>query len=1056
MTETPTYEELERRVQELERDNFQLKKELKEVHFFSEEIMRYMSEGLVLTDVRETVIFINHRLSQILGYLPEQIIGKSWLDMVSAEHLATAQEALARRAQGHIDRYEIILRHEDGHKFPVLIGAGPRFDKQSGKFIGTMGVVTDITDRKQAEDALKRKHTMLARTEAVAHVGSWEWEAEGDRVTWSKELFRIFGLEPVEKAPSFDEHQAFYVPDDRVRLVEAVEECLRNSVPYDLEVSFMRTDGQLRHCVVRGFPEQDSDGSVKRLYGSLHDITERKKTEETLNKSHEMLKFTEAMANIGSWEWDVQHDRTYWSEELFRIFGRDPSEGAPPFAEQSELYADGDMQRLRDAVEGCIKRGTRYEIELRAIRTDGDIRHCVSRGKAQYDENGKVFRLIGSFQDITKRKLSEDALRESENQINSIFRSAPVGIGSVVNRVLSKVNKRLCEITGYDERELIGQCSRMLYPSDEDFEYAGREKYAQIADHGTGTVETRWQKKDGSIIDVLLSSTPVDLQDQSKGVTFTALNITARKQAEMALKESEERFRTLMENIDAVAVQGYGPDGTTQYWNKASERLYGYSRQEAIGRNLLDLIIPSEMKGAVVEEMQEMAESGQPIPSGELLLMHKDGSRVPVISHHTIVRVPGREQELFCLDVDITERKQAEEERENLRKQLNQAQKMESVGRLAGGVAHDYNNMLGVILGHTEMALLQADETHDLYPDLKEIQKAAIRSADVTKQLLAFARKQTISPKQLDLNNTVASMLNMMRRLIGEDIDLLWKPSAHLWPVKMDSTQIDQILANLCVNAKDAIAGVGKLTIETGKQTFDEEYCNAHPGFIPGDFVMLAVSDNGCGMDKDILDNLFEPFFTTKKAGKGTGLGLATVYGIVKQNNGFINVYSEPGQGTTFKIYLSRFFADEGTDNKSMPEKNEAAGGTETILLVEDEPSILEITTMMLERKGYSVLPAAAPAKAIELAESHADTIHLLMTDVVMPEMNGKDLAEKLKTLYPDILLLFMSGYTSDVITHQGVLDDGVTFIQKPFSMGDLTEKVRDVLDTSPDKTQKG
>jgi PAS domain S-box-containing protein len=538
-------------------------------------------------------------------------------------------------------------------------------------------------------------------------------------------------------------------------------------------------------------------------------------------------------------------------------------------------------------------------------------------------------------------------------------------------------------------------------------------------------------------------------------VTFTALNITERKQAEMALKESEERFRTLMENIDAVAVQGYGPDGTTQYWNKASERLYGYSRQEAIGRNLLDLIIPSEMKGAVVEEMQEMAESGQPIPSGELLLMHKDGSRIPVISHHAIVRVPGREQELFCLDVDITERKKAEEERENLRKQLNQAQKMESVGRLAGGIAHDYNNMLGVILGHTELALFQADESHDLHSDLKEIQAAAQRSADITKQLLAFARKQTISPKKLDLNNTVESMLNMLRRLIGEDIDLVWKPSAHLWPVKMDPSQIDQILANLCINAKDAIAGVGKLTIETGKQTFDEEYCNENPGFIPGDFVMLAVSDNGCGMDKDTLDNLFEPFFTTKEAGKGTGLGLATVYGIVKQNKGFINVYSEPGQGSTFKIYLSRFFADEGTDKKSMPEKNEAAGGTETILLVEDEPSILQMTRIMLERKGYSILSAATPSEAINTANAHIGKIHLLMTDVVMPEMNGRDLSEIISETYPDIKLLFMSGYTANVIAHQGVLDDGVAFMQKPFSMGDLTEKVREVLDTSPDKTQR-
>ncbi|HKL00882.1 MAG TPA: ATP-binding protein, partial [Desulfotignum sp.] len=374
-----------------------------------------------------------------------------------------------------------------------------------------------------------------------------------------------------------------------------------------------------------------------------------------------------------------------------------------------------------------------------------------------------------------------------------------------------------------------------------------------------------------------------------------------------------------------------------------------------------------------------------------------------------------------------------------------QAQKMESVGRLAGGVAHDFNNMLGVILGHTELALLQADEEHELHDDLKEIQTAAKRSADITKQLLAFARKQTISPKRLDLNDTVESILKMLRRLIGEDIYLAWQPGAHLWPVKMDPTQIDQILVNLGINARDAIAEVGKLTIETGRKTFDEDYCNDHPGFIPGDFVLLAVSDNGCGMDKETLDNLFEPFFTTKEVGKGTGLGLATVYGIVKQNNGFINVYSEPGQGTTFTIYLPRLVMDEETD-KAVPEKKTAAGGSETILLVEDEPTILRMTRMMLERKGYTVLSAATPAEAVKTAENHTGVIDLLMTDVVMPEMNGRDLAEQITRLYPDIRLLFMSGYTANIIAHQGVLEEGVLFIQKPFSMNDLGTRVREAL----------
>jgi PAS domain S-box-containing protein len=692
-------------------------------------------------------------------------------------------------------------------------------------------------------------------------------------------------------------------------------------------------------------------------------------------------------------------------------------------------------------------------VEFEMVKKNGDLILVSFTGKISRDEKGNFQQTHCIFHDITERKRMEKTIRESENQISSIFRSAPVGIGSVVNQVLNKVNDHLCKMTGYDQSELIGQSARILYPSDKDFAVVGRKKYAQIADHGTGIFETRWLKKDGTTIDVLLSSTPLNLQDKSKGETFTALDVTERKRVEKALKESEERFRTLMENIEAVAVQGYGPDGTTQYWNKASERLYGYTQQEAIGRNLIDLIIPSEMKSAVVEEMRKMSESGQPIPSGELLLMRKDGSRVPIISHHAIVKVPGCKQELFCLDIDITERKQANAERELLQEQLNQAQKMESVGRLAGGVAHDFNNMLGVILGHTELALERAEENTDIYSDLKAIQTAAQRSADITKQLLAFARKQTISPIQLDLNDTVEGMLNMLRRLIGEDIDLVWQPAPRVWPVKMDPSQLDQILANLCINARDAIAGVGKLTIETGIKSFDEEYCKHHADFTPGDFVLLAVSDNGCGMDKDTLDNLFEPFFTTKDVGKGTGLGLATLYGIVKQNNGFINVYSEPGQGSIFKVYLPRLIAEDDMD-RAVPEKKAAEGGTETILLVEDEPSILRMTRMMLEKKGYTVLAAATPTEAIEKTKNHSGAIDLLMTDVVMPQMNGRDLSVKITDLYPDIRLLFMSGYTTNVIAHQGILDHGVAFIQKPFSMADMTQRVRQVLDIDPDKNQ--
>ncbi len=384
-------------------------------------------------------------------------------------------------------------------------------------------------------------------------------------------------------------------------------------------------------------------------------------------------------------------------------------------------------------------------------------------------------------------------------------------------------------------------------------------------------------------------------------------------------------------------------------------------------------------------------------------------------------------------------------EKLSLEAQLRQAQKMESVGRLAGGVAHDFNNMLGVIIGHTELSLSRVDPTHPLFNSLQEIRKAAERSANLTRQLLAFARKQTVAPRVLDLNETVEGMLMMLRRLIGEDIDLAWLPGEGIFPIMMDPSQIDQILANLCVNARDAIAGVGKVTIETHPVTIQDAYCTNHPGFIPGQYVLLTVCDDGCGMTKDILDKLFEPFFTTKAMGKGTGLGLATVYGIVKQNNGFIDVYSKQEHGTIFKIYLPRHITKTEQIWKENPEPA-TAPGHETILLVEDEPAILKMAGLMLTNFGYRVLAFATPGEAIREAKKYAGHIHLLLSDVVMPEMNGRDLAKNLIALYPGIKCLFMSGYTSNVIAHHGVLDEGVNFIQKPFSMKALAAKVREVL----------
>lgn len=445
----------------------------------------------------------------------------------------------------------------------------------------------------------------------------------------------------------------------------------------------------------------------------------------------------------------------------------------------------------------------------------------------------------------------------------------------------------------------------------------------------------------------------------------------------------------------------------------------------------------SSPQGDIFTESRHPEEPLQTKDQGERILHTR---KVPVLNDR------GEAEYLLGISEDVTESKRAEKERERLQLQLNHAQKMESVGRLAGGLAHDFNNMLSVILGNAELALRQVDPSHELVAYLREIQSTAERSAEMTRRLLAFARKQIIAARVLDLNQVVAGMLNMLQRLIGENVRLAWRPGEKLWPVKADPSQVDQILANLCVNARDAIAGTGNIVISTRNVACDAAFCAHHGDAAPGNYVVLSVGDDGCGMDAVVRERLFEPFFTTKEPGRGTGLGLATVYGIVRQNQGFIHVESEPGRGSTFNIYLPRR-SDAAPAQPARALSSACARGHETVLVVEDEPAILRIIVAMLRNFGYDTLSAANPEEALRLAGDRAGPIHLLITDMIMPGMSGRDLVDRLGAKRPDLKCLFMSGHAHHAIADQGLDTGGTPFIQKPFTMQDFAAKVRDVLD---------
>jgi len=518
----------------------------------------------------------------------------------------------------------------------------------------------------------------------------------------------------------------------------------------------------------------------------------------------------------------------------------------------------------------------------------------------------------------------------------------------------------------------------------------------------------------------------------------TVWDVTARKKAEMEQQRSEALFRMLAETAP-VGIVISDRDQSILYMNRRFTELVGYTPADIpTVADWWPLAYPDEtlrrqVQQSWAETVQAARKTGLPSPPIEFPIVCKD-RKVRQIEF----RLAMSGDLHFILLSDVTEQR-------NIERQLLHAQKMESVGRLAGGVAHDFNNLLTGIINYVELCRDRVPPGDPVRAYLDEILHDSRRSADLTRQLLAFARKQTVAPRVLDLNATVAGMLNILRRLIGEDIDLAWTPGQNLWPVRMDTSQLDQILANLCVNARDAIGGVGKITIETANTVVDESYCRAHAEAVPGRFVTLAVSDNGCGMTREVLAHLFEPFFTTKPREEGTGLGLATVYGIVRQNEGFINVYSEPGKGTTFRIHLPRF---EGQAAISGPAETPPApaGGNETILLVEDERSVRITTALFLEKLGYTVLAAESPEEALRRAAEHNGPLHLLMTDVVLPGMSGRDLAARLAETRPQINCLYISGYTANVIAHRGTLDPGVHFLAKPFTRDALARKVREAL----------
>ena len=839
-------------------------------------------------------------------------------------------------------------------------------------------------------------------------------------------------------------------------------------------------DGSVGHHTFSANPVMEN-GAVVGLEGFLIDITERKRAEEDLNRFFDLVPDMVCIASTDGFfrkinkEWAVALD--FSQEELL----------AMPF---TDLIHPDDINITMAEVEKQLAGESTKEFVNRYRCKDGTYRWLEWVSTPAVD---KTF-LYAAARDVTERKLAEDQIRRNEARLKSIvnilqYRAATIQefLDNALNEAIILTESKIGYIYFYHEEskhfvlnswskdvmkecrianpetcyaldktgiwgEAVRQRKTIIlndFPAEHPLKKGYPEGHAPLTKYMTVPIFDKEQ-----IVAVVGVANKASAYDETDVLQLTLLmdavwKFVDIKKGEEALLESEARYRRITEGLTdylySVRIENGLAVETIQ--SPACEKVTGYKPQEFTDDPYLwiKMVLPEDRE--LVEMRVRQLLEGVDVPFIEHRIIRKDGEVRWV--RDSIIQLKDSTGNLLSYDgviKDITESKRVKEERVKLEDQLHQAQKMESVGRLAGGVAHDFNNLLTVILGCAHLVLADSDPTHPHHEFLTSIKNAAEKSAELTQQLLAFARKQTIAPKVLDLNETVANMLKMLQRLIGEDITLTLQPGAKLWLIKADPSQIDQILANLCVNARDSITDIGKITIETGNSVLDEQYCINHVGSLPGEYIRLDVSDSGSGMDKETLGHIFEPFFTTKEMGRGTGLGLATVFGAVKQNDGFIEVNSEPGSGTTFTIYLPRY-ADK---NEKVPKESQAEAaprGNETILVVEDEAAILNITTILLTKLGYAVIAAHTPTEALRLAQLHTGKISLLLTDVVMPEENGIDLSKKLESLYPDIKTIFMSGYTADIIARHGVLNEGIHFIKKPYSMPDLATKVREVLD---------
>ena len=999
-------------------------------------IAEQSADLIFLTDLQGYITYISGVSLEIFGYPPDEMVNRHITEFLAEDSMGLALTAFAAAVEQGIPARNLNMRMKRGDGSTFIGELTGRVFEEHGTPAGTIGVCRDITEQKKAEEALRQsegRYRLLA-------------ENSFDVIFMTDENLVISFVSPsMERLLGYTPEEMFalkledYIdPETLGPVIEQIQKRLESekrgigdNESRSWILKYIRKDGGRIWGELITTPIRNERGKFKGLVGVIREVTDRVEAETALRESEERYRRLFETSGILVSVYDVKGNCLMMNEKTAEWFG-----GLP------EHFVGKNFKELHEAAGGEYEDRILKVIESGEIMTYEDLvefpndnRWLLSSLHPVRDSQGRTYAAQIMSQDITDRKQAEEDLRESENKMRSIFRAAPIGIGLTANRVFMELNDRFYEMTGYSSDELIGKNTRIIYPTDEEYEYVDREKYRQITEKQTDTVETRIQRRDGRIINVVMSSTPLDPSDLSTGVTFTALDITERKRADEALRESEERYRLLFEK-SPLGIMHFNPEGVIVDCNDNFANIVGVSRQEMIGFDMLSALL----EGPARESVRDTLEFGSGKFEGQYRTVAGDKNVHIKAIHQRITDRNGAVIGGISVVEDVSEKV-------HLESKLRQAQKMEAVGTLAGGVAHDFNNLLQAINGFTEILILEKTEKAPEYQGLKAIQNAGQRAAELVKQLLLFSRKVETERQPVNLNREIEQAQKMLAHTIPKMVEIETRLSNNIWTINADPVQIEQILLNLGTNAADAMPEGGTLSINTENVSLDEEYAPNHLAAEPGKYVLLKFSDTGQGMDQETLEHIFEPFYTTKEVGHGTGLGLASVYGIVKGHGGYITCDSEVGKGTTFNLYLPAMGIKEFTIEKEPVVPQPAPGGNETVLVVDDEEWIRDFASLALKQFGYNSLTAASGEEALDIYRSRQEEIDLVILDIGMPGMGGYKCLQELLLINPTLNILIASGYSIDGQVKKIIENGAAGFMGKPYRLNELLAKVRFTLD---------